>query len=255
MAKNNIINIQSDDFAVLANKIDKIGRFELPVATRNTINQLAVNMKGGRGATVSNGLVSESAKKTFQYQRSKNIFNIMTGFNKTRTSDINNMKAVAGIAVKSGKDKLARNLGAQAEGKKVRQKATPYTKTRRGKAQKGRLARRLYVENVIEGAIDLRGLTGRQFITGAIKSYKEQRHVILGRRGQNAYVAEVLDFDRDSGTVDFHNEVHYRLNQSGTVKPKKERNFVATAALISMRDVDVIFKKEAQKRVTKAMKK
>lgn len=248
----NIINIQSDQFAELSNKIDRIGKYDLPVAVRGTLNQMAVNMKGGRGATVPNGLVAESAKKTFEYTRSQNIFNFMTGFTREKTSNINNMKAVAGIAEKAGKDKLARNLGAQAEGKKVRQKATPYVSARRGKGRKGRVARRLYVENILDGAIDLRGLTGREFITKAIRAYNQQRYVILGKAGQDSYIAEIESFDRDSNTVDFHNEIRYRINRSGTIKPKRERNYVTTAALIAMKDVDIIFKKEAEKRIKKS---
>ena len=118
----NIININSDDFVKFSNKLEKIGRADLPVAVRSTLNETAFRMKGVGG---KRGAIDLQAEKDFDYRRNRTLFKVMTGVSKASGLNVSTMKSEAGIVRKPGRDKLAEGLAQQQKGGKINQKATP----------------------------------------------------------------------------------------------------------------------------------
>jgi len=244
------INISSDDFILFANKLEKIGKADMPVAVRSTLNQLAFRMKGSGG---QRGEIDKQAEKDFDFRRNKTLFRVMTGVEKASGLNVANMQSKAGIVKKSGRDQLAEGLAQQQQGGNTKQKATPLDAARTGRTVSKRVRRPARLRNL--NSIDLRTKKKGKFIGGAIRAHKERRTIVVSGRGGSIVIARVRKINRTRGSIDIKMDWLYKINPSGQVKLKKARPFVNSAALNVMQKMPQEFKKQAQRRIEKSLKR
>lgn len=243
-----MININSDQFIVLANKLEKIGRAELPVAVRSTLNEIAFTMKGTGGAR---GQIDKRAEKDFDYRRNKTLIKKLTGVNKAKGLDIGNMRSEAGIMNISGLNEVAEGLADQQRGGQTKQGATPLLKARIGKSVSKKVRKASYLQNL--STFDMRNRKGSRWIAAAIKAKKDKKLILVEGKGGTPLIAKVKSFRRGKKGIRFKLDWLYRINEGGMVFLKKKRPFVNRAAQEVMQGMPQEFVKQANKRIQKAM--
>lgn len=241
-----IININSDEFVKLSDKLEKIGMADLPIAVRSTLNNMAFRMKGSGG---QRGMIDISGEKEFDYRRNRTLLKAMTGVNKADGLDIRKMQSQAGIIKRSGMDQVAEGLEDQEKGGKTEQKATPLTRTRTGNNLGRKVRRKSYLKNI--DALDLRSKRGNKYIAAAIRAKKQNRTILIKGRGGTTLIGRVKSIRRQKGTVKFKTDWLYRINDNGYIKLKKKRPFVTDAAKEVMKTGAQEFVKQAEKRLNK----
>ena len=244
----NMININSDQFVVLANKLEKIGRAELPVAVRSTLNEMSFQMKGTGG---TRGQIDKRAEKDFDYRRNKTLIKKLTGVNKAKGLDIGNMKSEAGITSLSGLSEVAEGLADQQRGGATKQKATPLTKARISKSISKKVRKPSYLKNL--STFDMRKRKGNRWIAAAIKAKKDKKLILVEGKGGIGLLVKVKSFRRGKKGVKFKLDWLYRINEGGMVFLKKKRPFVNRAAQEVMKGMPQEFIRQANKRIQKAM--
>lgn len=245
----NMININSDQFVILANKLEKIGRAELPVAVRSTLNEMAFRMKGTGG---TRGQIDKRAEKDFDFRRNKTIIKKLTGVNKAKGLDIGNMKSEAGITSRSGLDEVAEGLADQQKGGETEQFATPSLKTRIGKSASRKVRKPARLQHL--HLIDLRKRKKGRWVAAAIRAKKVNRMIRITGRGGTELLAKVKSFTREKSGVEFKLDWLYRYNENGLVFLKKKRPFVNRAAQEVMKGMPQEFIRQANRRIQKAMR-
>lgn len=243
-----MININSDQFVILANKLEKIGRAELPVAVRSTLNEMAFRMKGTGGAR---GQIDKRAEQDFDYRRNKTLIKKLTGVNKAKGLDIGNMKSEAGITNRSRLNEVAEGLADQQKGGETKQFATPTLKTRIGKAVSSKVRKPSRLQHLL--VLDLRKRKKGRWIASAIRAKKVNKMIRVTGRGGVDLLAKVKNFRRGKKGVKFKLDWLYRFNDNGTVFLKKKRPFVNRAAQEVMRGMPQEFIRQANRRIQKAM--
>lgn len=245
-----MINVVSDEFVTLSNKLERIGRAELPVAVRGTLNQMAFDMKGTSG---KRGEIDKRAEKDFDYRRNKALFKVLTGVNKASGLDISKMESEAGIVNKSGLNKVAEGLAQQQKGGETKQGATPLSRSRTGKNIGRKVRKPSYLQNM--DPIDARKRKKGRFNAAAVKAKRSRRAILINGRGGVGIVAMVRFIKRKKGNIEFRINWLHRINDSGKVELSKKRPFVNNAAKEVMKGMPQEFVKQAEKRITKALSK
>jgi hypothetical protein len=244
-----MINIQSDQFVKLSNKLEKIGRADLPVAVRSTLNQMAFKMKGSGG---TRGQIDKRAEKDFDYRRNKTLFKVITGVEKAKGLDIGSMQSQAGVINKSGMSKVAEGLANQQKGGSTNQGATPLTKARISKSEAKKVRRPSYLKNLT--TFDMRKRKGNRWIAAAIKAKKENKMILIEGKGGTNLLAKVKSFKRAGKDIKFKLDWMYRINDSGKVDLKKKRPFIDRAAQEVIKGMPDEFVRQANRRIQKSMK-
>ena len=245
----NMININSDQFVILANKLEKIGRAELPVAVRSTLNEIAFRMKGTGGAR---GQIDKRAEQDFDYRRNKTLIKKLTGVNKAKGLDIGNMRSEAGITSRSGLNEVAEGLADQQRGGETKQGATPLLKARIGKSISKKVRKPSYLQNL--STFDMRNRKGNRWIAAAIKAKRDKKLILVEGKGGTNLIARVKSFRRGKKNIKFKLDWLYRINKTGTVFLKKKRPFVNRAAQEVMKGMPQEFVRQANRRIQKAMR-
>jgi hypothetical protein len=246
---SNIIDINSDAFVTFTNKLEKLGRADLPVAIRGTLNQMAFDMKGVGG---SRGEISKRAEQDFDYKRNNNLFKFMTGVDKARGLDIGGMKSEAGIVDRAGKGDLAEGLADQQRGGDTKQGATPLEGSRIG----GNIPKKVRAASHLRklNSLDLRRKKKGAFTAGAIKAKKANRTILVATKGGNSMIARIRGINKARGGVKIRLNWLYRINSGGTVKLKEKRPFVDNAARQVMKNGSKEFIKQAKRRIEKTLR-
>jgi len=245
-----MIEINTADFNVLSNKLEKIGKADLPVAVRSTLNSMAFKMKG---AGSKRGQIDIQAEKDFDYRRNKTLFKVMTGVQKASGLTINRMQSKAGIVSRSGRTELAEGLAQQQKGGKLKKKATPTLKTRPGSNISKRVRRPSYLRNL--NSIDATNKRGQKFIQAAIRAKKEKRTLLIKTKSGDTVVAKVRSIKRARGRIDVRISWLYRYNQNNSITLGKSRPFINTAAKTVIVMMPKEFEKQARKRISKSLSK
>lgn len=245
----NMININSDQFVVLSNKLEKIGRAELPVAVRSTLNEIAFRMKGTGGAR---GQIDKRAEQDFDYRRNKTLIKKLTGVNKAKGLDIGNMRSEAGITNRSGLNEVAEGLADQQRGGETKQKATPLSYSRISKATPKKVRKPARLQNL--STYDMRNKKGHRWIAAAIRAKRDKKIILIDVKGGTELLAKVKSFRRGKKGVKFKLNWLYRINDGGVVFLKKKRPFVNRAAQEVMIGMPQEFVRQANRRIQKAMR-
>lgn len=244
----NVLYIDSDEYIKFTNKLEKLGRADLPVAIRATINNLAFEMKGNKG---KRGEIDKKAESGFTYRRDKNLFKAMTGVSKATGLKIAKMSSKAGIINRSGKGELAEGLADHQKGGDTDQKATPLSTARTGKSigKKVRSANRLSKLN----AINVRNKKGKQFMRLIIKAKKENKLLIVNGKRGDALIARIGLMKRKKDGYNIKLQYLYRFNKSGKVNIKRTP-YINNAAKEVMKMGPAEFEKQAKRRIDKSFK-
>lgn len=246
----NIINIRSDEYIKLSNKLQRIGKADLPVAVRSTLNEMAFRMKGTGG---TRGEIDKRAEQEFDYRRNRTLFKAVTGVSKASGLNISGMQSESGIIKRSGLSEVAEGLADQQRGGKTEQKATPLTKSRTGRNIGKRVRKPSYLQSL--QPYDMRGKQGRRWIAAAIRAKKSRRAILIESRNGTKLIARVRNFKRKPERVEFKIDWLYRINDNGMVTLKRKRPFVNRAAQIVIKDMPNEFKRQATKRIEKSLRR
>lgn len=236
-------NLNTSELTILSNKLDRIGRSELPLAIRGTLNDMAFKMKGYR----QRGEIDKMAEKSFDYKRDKNFIKSMSGAEKATGFNTKKMVSKAGIIKTSGKNKVAEGLFAQETGNDINKKTTPLDGSRTAKNRSKKVGRQSRLRNL--NPIDARELRKNKFIAKAISSKNKKRMLLVKGSGTDL-IGRVRTFKRKKGTVDIKIEWLYRVADNINIKLKK-RPFIKKAAKNVGKDMDKIFVENANKRLNK----
>lgn len=245
-----LLSINTDEFIVATNKLEKLGRADLPVAVRSTLNEMAFRMKGSGG---TRGQIDKQAEKDFDYRRNRTLFKKLTGVSKAQGLDIGRMQSESGIVNRSGMNEVAQGLADQQKGGTTKQKATPLNKSRIG-SNKGKRVRKSSQLSRLKDAVRIKKKKGSEFIKLAARAHKQGRPVIITGRDGNDYVGILKGFKRQRKGLKIKIDFQYRINKSKTVNLKKKRPFVDRAAVTVMRDLPNEFARQAQRRINKSMR-
>lgn len=246
-----IINIQADEFVRLANKLEKIGRSDLPLAVRGTLNNMSFRMKGSGG---QRGQIDKQAEHDFEYRRSKTLMKTITGVSKATGWNINKMQSESGIIKKSGLSEVAEGLADQQTGGSTKQKATPLSSSRTGKRH-GRKVRQQFLLKQIESAYKVKRKRGKRFIQLALRAERTGRPIIITGKGGDDYLGFIKRYKRTSRGIDFTFDWKYRFNRDGKVNLKEKHPFIENAAKIVGRGMSKEFVEQANKRINKTFRK
>lgn len=238
----NIIDIDSRELVKFTNKLESIGKYEVPVVVRQTLNELAFQMKGYSGRE---GMISKEAKTQFEHSRNKTLFKAFTGVQKSRGNNINSMSSRAGIIKRSGRERLAEGLAGQQEGGRLESKSTPMSESRIGQSVGKKVRGKNYLKKLVP--VDLRKNKGKRFIVRVNQAYKNKRAIMFTSRTGVDYVANVINpISRQNKFYEF--ELLFRLNKEG-VDLEKKRPFVNDAAINMMPMGPNIFVEKANSRI------
>lgn len=234
------IRIKSDELAIIANKLERNHKSDLPIAIRSTLNEMAFRMKKSE--------IAQSAKKEFDYKRT-NIVQNLTRFEKATGFNIARMKSKAGITEQPRRQKVARGLATQEVGGKLESKATPTLKSRGGSASsKVRKSNRMQSNRMV----DARNAKRQNFIAAAAIAKKNNAFLLVSTNsGSVDAVARVSRFTRKKrGNPNIKLRWMYSIRHSNkTISPSKTRKFVKKAYLQTMNDFHTEFIRQANKRL------
>lgn len=234
--------IKSDELAIIANKLERVHKSDLPIAIRSTLNTMAFRMKKTE--------IGRSAEKEFDYKRT-NIVNNLSRFEKATGFDIKRMKSKAGITEQPGRQKVARGLAAQEKGGKIEGKSTPTLQARGGSvSSKVRKARQLQSNRII----DARNKKRQYFIAAAAIAKKQNGYLITkSKSSEVSAVALVSRFTRKKrGNPNIKLRWMYSIQEDNKViKPSKGRRYMKKAYINTMNDFHNEFLRQANKRLKK----
>lgn len=219
----NIIDVDSSEIVKFTNKLERIGKYELPVVARQTLNELAFRMKGDKGQV---GEIEKEAKEQFDYSRNRTLFRAFTGVQKATGNEINSMFSQSGIIERSGREKLARNMQEHQKGGNVDSRSTPTYESRVGGQLKGKVRTKNYMKKLVP--VDLTRNKGRRFAIRAYQAIKNKRAIIFSAKSGVDYVADIEKYDRNA-KYKFSMTILFRLNKK-RLPLKEKRPFVNNAA-------------------------
>ena len=240
------ININHRQSVELVNRLEKMSKYDLPVAIRETLNETAFKMKGSKSVR---GEIENQAYQEFDYIRSKNLFRAMTGVKKAKGLNIKSMQSEAGIIKKSGKTQIAENLAQQQKGGRVKSGATPLKKTRVSKD----IGKKVKNKNYLKGLdpINLTNKKRSKFVSGAFAAKKKDKIILIKTAKGAELIADVKSIKKRKGELDIRLDWLYRLNETGLIDLETKRPFVDRAAMKVNRNIQFEFNKQARKRIAK----
>lgn len=229
--------IKSDELIQVANRLDRISRSDLPIAARSTLNTMAFRMKQTE--------IERSAKKEFDYSRNKTFIRSMSGFSKATGFNMKTMESEAGIIQRAGRQRVAKGLANQEEGRPIKQRLTPLSRTR----PSGNLAKKVSSRNKLDNlnSIDARGKKGYKFIIRARRAYRTKQTLKV-----KGHIARVTSFrDLKNGSARIKMNLIWRTNKNNTIRLKKDRPFIRNAYIQTMKGFDEEFLRQADRRLKK----
>ena len=231
-------NINSDDFVVLANKLEKLKRSSLPIVVRGTLNSLAFQMK-------TDDLI-KSSESNFE-NRSKNFFKANSTFVKASGFNINSMESAVGFIKKKASYAID-DLANQEQGGTIEKRSfIAFDSARKGKTNKGLIlpnARLKAIKNIKDAR------------KGTLKSSKSNFNQAVFSAGKGGFVlsASKIMFRVDS--LNANKDEKYKLTALYSFKRNRKVNVKATNFMQEAQEETEklsvkIFEKEAKREFDK----
>lgn len=243
---------------------DKVHQSVFPRIIRNTLNDLAFDMKGVKGRV---GTIEARSRTEFDYVRSKSFIRGMVGVNKATGRTISKLESSAGIEKnRSGRTKAAMGLAAQEEGSSIDHEWVPLKSARKGKNENMTVKSKAR-HSKMPDYIDVTDLDPRVRIKVMLSAAKRRLPVLVkGRKNGREYIARptgklnvfrpkkktlnkrAKTFNRRKDKRNFRAELEflYVRNQGGVADLKKKRLFVQKAGADSYKKVGNFFKKHVK---------
>lgn len=242
-----IININTDAVVAYTNKLEKLHRSDLPIAIRNALTKAALLTKKESLLKIT--------RETF-VNRNKTFFKAKSKFLPAKGFNIDGMKATIGMSDLriSSNDHAVRNLEKQEHGGSIGGRSfIPTDDARVGKSRTKNVAPRNRLNKI--------GIKNVLRVGRSVGKNRDQRFiktVLLAKRkfGARAYVlTRKILFRVDSvstgGRLKFKITRLYSFKRSRSVRVKPT-NFMLRSAKIQGNKMDILYKREAEKRIKKA---
>lgn len=236
---------------------------------RNTLNDLAFDMKGRKGQP---GTIEARSRTEFDHRRAKTFIRAMSGARRAKGNNISKMYSVAGIFERPGRTKVAEGLAKQEFAEDVKHEFTPLNKARVGDNEARRVKGKAQ-HSKMPDYIDVTNAEGAQKMKLLIFAAKRKTPVLVrGRRNKRDYIAvptgKLKKFSsggrtrnkmarnaRRGKTQNTRVELNflYARNKGGIARLKKKRPFVMLAGKDTMKKFNVYFNYEVGKEVRNLM--
>ena len=234
------IKIKSNDIAIMANRIDRMHKSDLPIAVRSTLNNMAFRMQKTE--------IAKSAERTFDYKRT-NVVRNLSYATKATGFDIKRMRSISGIRELPNRQRVARGLAAQEVGGRIEGKSTPKLGARGGSpSNKVRRANKLSSNNTINA----RNKRRNKYIATAVMAKQTGSFLIIATRSGSA-VARVSRITRKkNGAINIRLRWMYQLHDDNKeIKRSNTKKFMKKAYLVTMTGFNAEFHKQAHRRLSK----
>lgn len=229
-----------------------------PRVVRNVLNDLAFNMKGGKG---QRGTIEPRAKQFFKHNRNKTFIRAMTGVNKATGRNINSMVSEAGVMSKSGKDIVADRLAQQEDGGKIKHTFIPTSRARISTNEDKKVSSRSQHKN-LNRYIDLTNSPKNTKIRLLWVAHRQKRPVLIkgrGSRKNKTFLAmpygKVRGFKKDGkdGNIIVPLKFLYVRATGGFVNLNRKRPFIQRAGDDAFLNVHKFFNKHIEKELGKVL--
>jgi len=241
---NFIVDIDSSEVREFTKKLRETHRSHMPTVVRNTLNQLAFDVK-------KNELL-KSADKEF-ILRSPSFFKRYSGVKKADGWDISTMQSEIGII--PGENIAAGLLEKQEHGGTVAHRAYIYMDTSRtGKNKKGKVQKQNYIgtRGILRGFPNKKRSEKAQFVANAIKALQTDNDILQEKDGR-IKLMRVLSIQQNRVSKKIFVKMKYIASyQKERSVHVKARPFLRKASEITYRKTDKIFRTEIRKRFDKA---
>ena len=231
-------NINQEELIKFTKKLGKLHRSALPVAVRQTLNDVAFEAKKEVPKIFGNKFTVR--KKTFikahtSVIKSKNTFDLK--------------KMVTQIGVIKGKSKAGDNLEQQERGGTIKNRDfIPLASARVGKSENKLISKRAYLTN-IRGKAAQKAFQNNDFRKAAIRA---------GRKGSVIFnnllirIDAIVKTGRNKLFIKTIALYDYKNNRSVNIK---KTPFIAPAAKKASRKIPILFKNNAEKRIKRELKR
>ena len=268
------ITVDTKEYKALKDRFERMHKSVFPRIVRNTLNDLAFDMKGGKGRR---GTIEARSRTEFEHVRSKTFIKSITGVNKATGYDINKMQSTAGVeAGIQNKTRAADGLAKQEDGTSIKHEWVPLNSARVGKNEKKGVKSRARHKNMPD-YIDVTDLDPRIRIKVMLSAAKKKLPVLVkGRKNGKEYIARptgILNVFRPKGKKALNKraktfnrrkekrnyraelEFLYVRNKGGVANLKKRRKFVTKAGQDSIKKLDKFFTKHAKNELDRQSKR
>lgn len=251
------INIDAKDIIRLKKKLDDLSNNKFPIVVRESLNDLAFEMKG-KGSM--RGTIDKRSDSEFDYRRNKTFIKSVTGVNKAKGKDIDKMQSQSGVVDSSSKqkDKAAERLSKQEQGGTLRHSFVPLRGARKSQMTK-KPVRAAFRHKRLRGIVDLTNIPQNKVLGGLIVASSMGSPVLIkgrGKRKNNKYLAfpgkRIKQFTNKKIKVPL--TFLYLQIDDKTVNLSKKRQFVQKAGEDAFKKAPQIIKKQFEKAFDKLKK-
>jgi len=244
-----VLNVNSKDVIMFTNKLEKLSKSDFPIAVRQTLNDLAFDVK-------QNTLLRK-ADKTFII-RAPTFFKRFSAVEKAKGFDVNTMQSKAGI--KPGSNIAAKNLTKQEKGGKIKKRSYIYmnqARVSRNKAKKVRKPYYLNSKNKVQGQPSVRRRSRKSnFVAAAIVGKKFNKFVLHDTStGKTAYIIKSVKLTgRGRSRKANIKSIPIADFEQNRVISLGAKPFLKPAAIESLKKSEVLYIQNAKRRFEKALK-
>jgi len=235
------VNINTDALVKFTNKLEAMAKTSLPMAVMRTLNDAAFDVK--------KNTMPRKAEEKFTIRQS-NFFKANSKVEMAKPGKIDTMKSTVGFFENNARfnNYAVRELEQQEQGGIIKKrKFIPLTPARKGGNNtpikpNARLGK---IKNIVKTK-DVKGKTAKEkFIKAAIIAGKGG-YVLSGKKKILFRIDSVLSTNLKSKKTSLKVTPIYKYNSKGTIKVDNS-SFMEEAALISGKDLEMFFIKNAKK--------
>lgn len=245
------IYLDVGDISRIIRKLEKLGDEAIADVTRETINDVAYDMKGNRSRP---GTMIKQARKGFKHSRNKTFIPSMTGARFARGKDINKLKAIAGVVEKPNKDKAAKGLSEQNFGDPIDHTFAPLPEARIGKSEARRIKTK--ARHNKRQDVDLTKVSKANKMKLMMMAKKTNRTILVnGKKGRKFVGVPGKVIKNSNGNTRMRLKWLYAENPNKQAKIKKATPFVYKGAENSIRKAPKYFNKHFKRAIRKYSRK
>lgn len=244
------LDVNTDASIVLTNKLERLNRSAFPSAVRNTLNQVAFDMKREH--------LPKSFKKNFKPKSgTMPYYKKSIGIDKANGFSIKDMKAVVSLLDPSNKvdKRFVEGLYKQEKGGVI-DDGLRYLKGARGNRVRGRVLTENYYDknNVISGRSKRKGTRKSKFVARVYRSIKEDKPMFLNSMKGN-FLVKVKSFSSNYKTKKLDIKFTFIAMERKVKKTTLKRTyFTKEAGIEASKTMDKIYSDKANYQFKKHLK-